>query len=118
MREIKFRAWDRNRHEFFYLLIQHPSTGMQATLGSISDLEPWQQYTGLKDKNGVEIYEGDVVRTDWGGGFTGEVKYWSAEFGLERRPIFEPLTPFVRNEWKLEVIGNIYENPELLEAVK
>ena len=75
------------------------------------------QYTGLIDKNGREIYEGDIVRIDDLG--IGIVDYEEGRFAMRRReerfcwPVYCRIdhSPFVP-----EVIGNIYENPELLEV--
>lgn len=110
MREIKFRAWDDNS-----LMIY---SGNLAEFFSYMDPSaPLMQYTGLKDKNGKEIYEGDVIKkTDLG--FIGKIEFSPCAFAIT--PIASPKWiyehgdsfPIVDGE-DLEIIGNVHENPEL-----
>lgn len=114
MREFKFRAWDKKRNEMVYFDLQ--------LLRSESDLFYREQiegneimmYVGLKDKYGIEIYEGDIYREDnsdnstvlhgnlsWNCGHCGWVYGWDFE-GL-----------FNSDLSRIEIIGNIYRNPEL-----
>lgn len=79
---------------------------------------PTMQFTGLHDKNGREIYEGDVCRFDVREGGVGEPAY----HGLIGKVGFSfgcyTIGDFSSHYCNLEVIGNVYENPELLEGDK
>lgn len=124
-REIKFRAWDKENKAFM------PSEGYAICDGDVMGLRygnemedvltdqiELMQYTGLKDNNGREVYEGDVL-----------------DIGLQNqdgKPVVAPVSYekyiagyvldnggngiWQRLDEDCEVIGNVYENPELLEA--
>ena len=123
-REIKFRAWRKNKmlgpFTLEEMLNAAAQNGFHLNAPSQVILE---QYTGLKDRNSVDVYDGDIVKgiaspPDGQGKieFTGVVK-WDLEdtgFYFEANgnwPCIKPL--FVES---FEKIGNIHENPELIEV--
>jgi uncharacterized phage protein (TIGR01671 family) len=140
MREIKFRAWDNQSkvmmldYQWFDSSNPHMGgghhrnfkfsrNGRSTTSGSTaSAYHNVMQYTGLKDKNGVEIYEGDIVSLcevwDRGDGFYDDalaVVEWCKEFNAYRTKEIGQDDWFYLCDHDLIVIGNIYETPELIE---
>jgi len=152
MRKIKFRAWDEVRNQWLRI------TGFETAETSISDGYTLDgifhdgdyvgrkgvivtQSTGLKDKNGTEIFEGDVIKYEyledscWGkaGVYTGHIRFDKGVFEIVHHgnriinypdgSWYEPskcgdIKSFMSWVHNVEVIGNIYEDPELLEGVE
>jgi len=131
MREIKFRAWDKKTetmndvwaihfkgwHDSEINFIEINGLGTDGTEERSEVEVELMQYTGLTDINGKEIYEGDIVRQykDWGNNDLDQIAevtcdgtewYWG-EYGC--------ISAALSIHKDTEVIGNIYENPELLE---
>lgn len=124
MREIKFRAWDKIEKQIlipciqnYWLLLSINGITHQYILGKLFGAEnnyDIMQYTGLKDKNGKEIYEGDIVK--WQHGISPNndeegisvINFDEGCFGLENSYKLNCLL-------EMEIIGNIYENKELIK---
>ena len=145
MREIEFRGKDKNTGKWVYgfyleqdtynmgskntkkdLLIENAGLIVQNSKYNsaiVIDKETLGQYTGLKDKNGKEIFEGDIVsfnlKSDSEGrpNITGYIEYQTTFSGY-RSMSFKGSFALDYNIKDIEVIGNIYDNPELLEEGK
>lgn len=131
MREIKYRALSTNNKNWIYgfPLLYGFENWIADRYGIKKNIKPKTvgQYTGLKDKNGKNIYEGDIIHyfiTHWINGCPVEreekrlVSYSDGCFWLTDNKGDDALF-FVREEDdEIEVIGNIHENPELLEVTE
>lgn len=125
MRDIRFRAWDSSEEEMINWgkLIYDPDDWLLGILRGENNEDVLIQYTGLKDKNGKEIYEGDIIQQNYMNckeelGFIscGET---ADDWLLQLVPDniygrFGHLSSAIDND-NAKVIGNIYSNPELLE---
>lgn len=121
-REIKFRAWWEKEKQMFGVRSIDWSgiSGMRVNLIGADTVDINElilmQYTGLKDKNGMEIYEGDICRDSLGWIFEVFCDVNNGRFlGRHSKPRGEIYICYVDREPSVEIIGNIYENPELLK---
>lgn len=123
MREIKFKAWDRLKkevcHKIGCVYVALEGSIVEVFNDDETDVSgryELMQFTGLRDRNGKEIYEGDVIKFD----NRLFLVFWDQE-----RAAFENATDggsFMNQPTiealKIEVVGNIYENPELMAEVQ
>ncbi|EAD9929027.1 hypothetical protein AQP98_11375 [Listeria monocytogenes] len=118
MREIEFRAWDKEVKEMDYNpsvieIWQNKPINEQFRLESEEKLV-WMQYTGLKDRNDKKIFEGDICWEEHNE-CCGVVKFEEGKFLYVWENIVEDLWEVAED---IEIYGNIYENTELLEVAE
>lgn len=133
MREIKFRAWDKEKEKMLTGMNQygadepdfnkaHSSAGAFTRLWEAlarfaeSDRFILMQYTGLKDKNGKELYEGDVVK--WNAvntNFISTIEWWKGRDRWIIRNNKYDIGALMVAHKKCEIIGNIYQDKHLLD---
>lgn len=131
MRDIKFRAWDYDSNTMIYpdskleTIFCFDRAGLSVYQSDGSELSSFElmQYTGLKDKNGIEIYEGDIIEyhSDVINTFykinkiNRVVEYKYGMYGIEgiEKGTHIPFANILKCNYK--VIGNMYQNPDLLE---
>ena len=117
--EIKFRAWDKKDKVMVDVAsINFGPSGLWSLIEDADDAElqladsyELMQYTGLHDKNGREVYEGDIVKNEYGKVMEVQYDPRSAAFGVG-----DYYFGTIGSGKTLEVIGNIFDNPELLEG--
>lgn len=126
MREIKFRGKDILHKKWqygslakdepqkaYYIIDNDYGRGIDVDESTIG------QYTGLKDINGKEIYEGDIVAEKGHYVNSDRLVYqkiqWKENYSCWLRGEYQRLTPKNIKTYQIEVVGNIYDNPELLK---
>jgi uncharacterized phage protein (TIGR01671 family) len=120
-REIKFKAWDGES------MSKNSKTIQELVEEGTNSRDPmkliWLEYTGLKDKSDKDVYEGDIVKSFYGVG-TYTVIFKNGCFGLMgnsdflddwERPKNSAFSKFSEcDNYKMEILGNVYENPNLI----
>jgi uncharacterized phage protein (TIGR01671 family) len=130
MRDFKFRAWDKKKKTWTnYQIIDDMTYFMDKITGVWHRDDEFKrfkllQYTGMQDKNKKEIYEGDIIKIVDENGVIDELDpntgfgtvIWFEEYAFWYVDKIENGLGGIINYYNVEVIGNIYDNPELLRS--
>lgn len=119
MENLKFRVWDTLEERFITHDKGYQGHYVLSLNGKFNNLQNGsggkecivQQYTSLQDKNGKEIYEGDILHVGNASGWNSLVYFENGSFRLNTWELYL----FIKDGTLIEIIGNIFENPELLE---
>ena len=123
MKEIKFRAWDKKEKRMWCFSFEQIRRNFGFDYGIPAELSPiynteipdenFMQFTGLLDKNGKEIYEGDIIQVDSPCDKNNyEVKFFLGEFRFHKNGDNHYTADYMQ---ECIVVGDIYENPELVK---
>lgn len=126
MRPIKFRAWVDNRFIYSGGKTEWLELGQfgnwewncesNSGNGWAVEADRVEEFTGLQDSKGKEIYEGDIISNRLELNEAAEVKFFEGAFWAGTKTYRDRLLRlYVQDDW--EVVGNIYENPELIKSV-
>ena len=119
MRQIKFRGWNKDYKRMSKSFTIEEAFDMKKPYPTPKIV--FMQYTGLKDKKGVEIFEGDIVKADVKTEIADFTIIWGTQGGFEMHSVkknhgdHSDHVEFFPGQFTLEVIGNIYENKEVLK---
>jgi uncharacterized phage protein (TIGR01671 family) len=117
MRPIKFRAWDKVERKMLYFDLYNINCYIQEFNEALLDGLEFNLFTGLKDRNGKEIWEGDLIKNNTSR--ICEVTWCKREGAWDAEVVKATgyADGFLPEKWKycIEVIGNIYEHSDLLK---
>lgn len=130
MKEIKFRAWIKQswsselqmwikKRMFYDVFLMDGYIRVNSSLSSANfDECEIMQFVGIKDKNDKEIYEGDLVKIETNNKWIFRIEFNNFYCSFLGQNIYDDSHDIILGMQKLEIIGNIYENPELLKIIK